>query len=63
MEPLERHICRVDPYCPVSMRSLYDGYCLVEAFEPGGFEFEAHERDMTWSLPGLCYFDSLRRVQ
>lgn len=56
-EPLEEHVCQVDPYCPISMRSLYDGHCLVEAFGPDGFKFEAHERDMTWSFPVSCSFD------
>ena len=43
------------------MCSLYDGHCLVEAFELGGFEFEVYERDMMWSLPVLCSFDSLKK--
>jgi hypothetical protein len=61
--PLEEHICEGNPYCPTSTRSLYDGHCLVEPFEPDGFEFIACERDMTWSLPVSCAFENLKKEE
>jgi hypothetical protein len=58
MRPLQAHVCQADPYCPTSTRSLHDGHCLVEPFEPDGFDMNTFERNMTWSLPVLCSFNS-----
>jgi hypothetical protein len=54
--PLQEHVCGVDPYCPTTARSLYDGYCFVEPFEAFEFEFNVCERDMFWLLPVSCFF-------
>jgi hypothetical protein len=55
--PLQTHICRRDPYCPRTTRSLHDDCCLVAPFE-ADFEFKTDQRNMTWTLPILCSFDS-----
>jgi len=58
MQPLQEHICQADLYCPASIRSLHDGHCLVEPFEPDGFDINTSECDMTWPLSILCSFDN-----
>jgi len=60
-ELLEEHVCQVNLYCPILTHFLHNGHCFVEAFEPDGFNFEAQEHDMSWSLPVSCSFDRLDR--
>ena len=55
-QPFEIHDCGVDPYCPMSPRSLHDNHCLVEPFEHNAFDFTTYERNMTWFLPISCPF-------
>ena len=57
-QPLEEHVCPLNPYCPTSPRSLHDGHCLVEPFNSNRSDFQNSERDMTWLLPVPCSFNN-----
>jgi hypothetical protein len=54
---LQSHVCRKDPYCPATTRSLLDGHCLVQAFNSTNFDFKYEEDNAIWSLPVSCICD------
>jgi hypothetical protein len=53
-EPSRSHCCQESPYCPLTKRSLHDGFCFYEPFPGSDRGVGCYERNVKWTLSGEC---------